>query len=213
MAMTLKSADRPVTDTLLERRALAWMSDPYDAVGYSNTRMHSVPREEAEALQLAGINIRLEQRRAEIPVLAKLAGAQEISRISRLEEAAPLFFTHDIYKSYPVSLLAKSRFDQLSKWLDRLTPYDLSGLSVGDCRSIDEWLDRLREQTPLDVATSSGTSGTLSFFPKTKRDYLGHRPARSADSAFRRYRGAGRRNAGRFRRAHSCAHALLPRWL
>ena len=122
-------------------------------------------------LQLAGINLRLEQRRAEIPVLAKLADAQNISRISRLEEAAPLFFTHDMYKSYPISLLAKSRFDQLSKWLDRLTPYDLSGVAVGDCRSIDEWIDRLREQTPLDVATSSGTSGTMSFFPKTKRDY------------------------------------------
>ena len=164
MAMT-------ATDTALERQALAWMDDPYVALGYSNTRMHSVPREEADALQLAGINLRLEQRRAEISVLAKLAEAQNISRISRLEEAAPLFFTHDMYKSYPVSLLTKSRFDQLNKWLDRLTPYDLSGVAVGDCQSIDEWIDRLREQTPLDVATSSGTSGTMSFIPKTKRDY------------------------------------------
>ena len=159
------------TDTVLERQALAWMDDPYAAVGYSNTRMHSVPREEADALQLAGINLRLEQRRAQIPVLAKLAEAQHISRISRLEEAAPLFFTHDMYKSYPVSLLAKSRFDQINKWLDRLTPYDISGLSVGDVKSIDQWLDRIGEQTPLDVATSSGTSGTMSFIPKSKRDY------------------------------------------
>ena len=159
------------TDSVLERQALAWMEDPYRALGFSNTRMHSVPREEAEALQLAGINLRLEQRRAEIAVLAKLAEAQNITRVARLEEAAPLFFTHDMYKSYPASLLAKSRFDPLTKWLDRLTPHDLSGLAVGDCRSIDEWIDRLREQTPLDVATSSGTSGTLSFIPKTKRDY------------------------------------------
>jgi hypothetical protein len=159
------------TDTALERQALAWMDDPYVALGSSNTRMHSVPREEADALQLAGINLRLEQRRAKISVLAKLAEVQNIRRISRLEEAAPLFFTHDMYKSYPVSLLTKSRFDQLNKWLDRLTPYDLCGVAVGDCRSIDEWIDRLREQTPLDVATSSGTSGTMSFVPKTKRDY------------------------------------------
>ncbi len=164
MAMT-------ATDTALERQALAWMDDPYVALGFSNTRMHSVPREETDALQLAGINLRLEQRRAEISVLAKLADAQNISRVGRLEEAAPLFFTHDMYKSYPVSLLTKSRFDQLNKWLDRLTPYDLSGVAAGDCRSIDEWIDRLREQTPLDVATSSGTSGTMSFVPKTKRDY------------------------------------------
>jgi hypothetical protein len=84
------------TDTALERQALAWMEDPYGAVGYSNTRMHSVPRAEADALQLAGINLRLQQRRAQIPVLAKLAEAQNISRVGRLEDAAPLFFTHDI---------------------------------------------------------------------------------------------------------------------
>jgi hypothetical protein len=159
------------TDTAIERQALAWMDDPYAAVGYSNTKMHSVPRAEADALQLAGINLRLEQRRTQIPVLAKLAEAQNIIKVNRLEEAAPLFFTHDIYKSYPISLLAKSRFDQINKWLDRLTPYDITGVAVGDCRSIDAWLDRVREQTPLDVATSSGTSGTMSFFPKSKRDY------------------------------------------
>jgi hypothetical protein len=159
------------TDTAVERQALAWMEDPYAAVGFSNTKMHSVARAEADAVQLAGINLRLQQRRSEIPVLAKLAEAQGISRIDTLEQAAALFFTHDIYKSYPISLLAKSRFDQLNKWLDRLTPYDIRAVAAGDCRSIDQWLDRVREQTPLDVATSSGTSGTMSFFPKSKRDY------------------------------------------
>jgi hypothetical protein len=158
-------------DTALERQALAWMDDPYAAVGCSDTRMHSVPREEADATQLVGINLRLQQRRAEIPVLAKLAQAQDINRVGRLEDAAPLFFTHDLYKSYPVSLLVKARFDQLTRWLDRLTPYDLSGVGVADCQCIDDWLDRLRENTPLDVTTSSGTSGTISFIPKTKRDY------------------------------------------
>ena len=159
------------TDATVERQALAWIEDPYAAVDHSNTKMHSVSREEADAVQLAGINLQLERRRAQIPVLAKLAEAQNISRVSRLEDAAPLFFAHDIYKSYPISLLAKSRFDQINKWLDRLTPYDVTGVTAGDCRCIDDWLDRVREQTPLDVATSSGTSGTMSFFPKSKRDY------------------------------------------
>ena len=40
-----------------------------------------------------------------------------------------------------------------------------------DCDSIDSWLTKLRDQTPLDVATSSGSTGTCSFFPKSKRDY------------------------------------------
>jgi hypothetical protein len=158
-------------DITLERKALAWMEDPYGSFGMSNTAIHSAPREEAEAVQLAAFNLRLEQRRAQIPVLAKLADAQGIARVASLDDAAPLLFTHDIYKSYPVTLLAKQRFDQLTRWLDRLTCHDLSGLDVSGASSIDDWLVRVREATPLDVATSSGTSGTLSFFPRSKRDY------------------------------------------
>ncbi len=170
--IVLTSAGGRERDESLERQALAWMRDPFRALGMSNTRIHSVPREEAEAIQLAALNLRLEERRSQIPVLAKLADAQAITRLASLDAAAPLLFTHDVYKSYPVSLLARQRFDQLTKWLDRLTPCDLSGLAVSDCGSIDEWLERIRNETPLDVATSSGTSGTLSFFPKSKRDYL-----------------------------------------
>lgn len=158
-------------DAALEKEALAWTSDPFAHFGYSNTKIHSVPREEAEAVQLAGLNLRLEQRRQQIPVLAKLADAQGIKGLASLDDAAPLLFTHDVYKSYPVSLLAKQRFDQLTKWLDRLTQYDITGVDVSGCDSIDSWLTKLRDETPLDVATSSGTSGTLSFFPKSQKDY------------------------------------------
>lgn len=155
----------------LEREARAWMEDPHEAFGMSNTRMHSVPRDHMEAVQLAAMNIRLAERRQEIPVLAKLADAQGIDSLAELNDIAPLLFEHTVYKSYPVSLLSKQRFDQLNKWLDRLTPYDITGVDVSDCGSIDEWLTRLRDETPLDPANSSGTSGTMSFFPKTKKDY------------------------------------------
>jgi len=158
-------------DAALERQALAWMDDPYVALGRSVTAIHSVPRVEAEALQLAGLNLRLAQRREQIPVLAKLADGQGIGTIEKLDDGAKVLFAHDVYKSYPVSLLAKQRFDQLGKWLDKLTPYDIASLDVSACNSIDDWLVLIREQTPMDVATSSGTSGTMSFFPKSKRDY------------------------------------------
>ncbi|MBW8754973.1 MAG: hypothetical protein JF595_12635 [Sphingomonadales bacterium] len=163
--------DMVAKDTTVERQALAWMDDPLQTFGLSHSRVHSVPREEAEAVQLAALNLRLEQRRAQIVMLGKLAEAQGITCFAALEDAAPLLFTHDVYKSYPTSLLAKQRFDQLTKWLGRLTPYDLSGVDTAGCASIDAWLERLREQTELDVATSSGTSGTMSFFPKSQRDY------------------------------------------
>lgn len=158
-------------DAGLTRQAQAWMEDPYAAFGWSNTAIHSVPRAEAEAVQLAAFNLRLEQRRAQIPVLAKLADAQGIAGADSLAAIGAALFTHDIYKSYPTSLLAKQRFKDLTRWLDRLTPHDLTGVEVADCGSIDEWLVRLRDATPLDVATSSGTSGTLSFFPKSQKDY------------------------------------------
>ncbi len=165
------SAKSPIAEADAERQALAWMSDPYAHFGHSNTRIHSIPREEAEAVQLAALNLRLAERREQIPVLAKLADAQGIGAVASLNEAAPLLFEHNVYKSYPVSLLAKRRFDQLTTWLGRLTTCDLSQVDVSDCRSIDDWLTLLRDRTPLDAATSSGTSGTMSFFPKTKRDY------------------------------------------
>ncbi|HEX4376295.1 MAG TPA: hypothetical protein VHZ99_03990 [Steroidobacteraceae bacterium] len=158
-------------DEVAERQALAWMADPFAAFDGSHTRIHSVPRDEQEAVQLAGLRARFEERREQIPVLAKLAETQGIREIRGLDDAAALLFAHNVYKSYPVSLLSKQRFDQLTRWLDRLTPFDLSSLDSSGCRSIDEWLSLLQSQTPLDVATSSGTGGTLSFFPKSKRDY------------------------------------------
>lgn len=159
-------------DSEVEKLALAWMDDPLEALGMSNTKIHSVPREEAEAVQLAAFNIRLEQRRQQIKTLSKLAESQGFEQAATLDDAASVLFTHDVYKSYPASLLAKQRFDQLTKWLSRLTPVDVSGFDAKGCQSIDDWLLKLREDTPLDVATSSGTSGTMSFFPKTAKDYL-----------------------------------------
>jgi hypothetical protein len=166
------SATTPRLGAALESEARAWMEEPFSHFGMSNTAIHSVPRKEADAVQLAALNLRLAERRAQIPVLAKLADAQGIRSLATLEDAAPLLFEHTVYKSYPISLLSKQRFDQLTQWLGRLTPHDISGVDVSQCKSIDEWLTLLQKETPLDVATSSGTSGTISFFPKSKRDYM-----------------------------------------
>src|SRR4030095_13123889 len=45
---------------------------------------------------------------------------------------------------------------------------DVSKSAVAGRDSIDEWIDRLDEQTPLEVITSSGTTGTISIIPKEK---------------------------------------------
>ena len=78
-------------------------------------------------------------------------------------------FSHTAFKSYPSALIDKKRFDLMTKWLDKLTSYDLSNVDTQGCNSIDDWIDRLDEQTPLQVITSSGTTGTISILPKDKR--------------------------------------------
>ncbi|MBW8785715.1 MAG: hypothetical protein JF593_13940 [Novosphingobium sp.] len=161
----------PPADATLEREAEAWMTDPYGHFGHHNTRIHSLPRAEVEAVQLVAINKRLDERRGQIKVLEKLADAQGITCVGTLDAIAPLLMPHDIYKSYPVSLLARNKFDQLTTWLSRLTRHDPTGVDVSQCVSIDSWLTKLRDETPLDVATSSGSTGTCSFFPKSKADY------------------------------------------
>jgi len=41
-------------------------------------------------------------------------------------------------------------------------------VDVTGCESIDEWIEALDAQTPLEVITSSGTTGTISIIPKEK---------------------------------------------
>src|SRR5271166_4607502 len=110
-------------DTGIEREAERWMNDPYEHFGFHNTRIHTLPREEVAAVQLAAMNLRLAERRHQIKMLQKLADGQGIGHIDSLDDMAPLLMPHDVYKSYPVSLLAKQRFDQLTTWLSRLTRY------------------------------------------------------------------------------------------
>ncbi len=162
----------PARDVSLEREALGWMNDPYEHFAYHNTRIHSLPREEVEAVQLTAMNLRLQERREQIQMLAKLAEAQGIRQLVSLDAMAPLLMPHDMYKSYPVSLLAKQQFGKLTTWLSRLTRYDPTTVDVSKCDSIDSWLTKLRDETSLDVANSSGSSGTASFYPKSKRDYF-----------------------------------------
>jgi hypothetical protein len=161
----------PCRDTSIERQAEGWMNDPFEYFGYHNTRIHSLPRDEVAAVQLAAMNLRLDERRPQIKMLDKLAAGQGIRRIKSLDDLAPLLMPHDVYKSYPLSLLVKQQFGKLNTWLSKLTRHDPAVVESSGCDSIDSWLTKLREETPLDVATSSGSSGTCSFFPKSKRDY------------------------------------------
>lgn len=162
----------PARDTALEREAEGWMNDPYEHFGHHNTKIHSLDREHFEAVQLAAMRLRFEERMDQVQMLRKLADGQGIAKIESFNDLAPLLMPHDMYKSYPISLLAKQQFGKLNQWLTKLTRHSPDEVDVSQCDSIDSWLTKIRDETPLDVGASSGSSGTCSFYPKSKRDYF-----------------------------------------
>jgi hypothetical protein len=129
--------------------------------------LFTMERPEYEAWQLKAAGQRFEALRLSVRALANQAESVHITGIEHFEDIVPLLFQHTQYKSYPLSLLEKGRFDMLTKWLDGLTSIDLSGVDVSGCEGIDHWLEMLEQQTCLRILHTSGTTGKLSFYPRT----------------------------------------------
>jgi hypothetical protein len=148
----------------------AYLENPCAYFDYSVTRMLTIPDAEREELYLSGIRRRFEQFHQTIPMLERLASNEGVSEIRDIGDVVPLLFDHATYKSYPVSLLDNYRFPQLTAWLNKLTTHDLSKVDVSKCRSIDEWMQTLKRETPMAVGHTSGTSGTMSFLPFSRAE-------------------------------------------
>lgn len=155
------------------------MSDLYERLLDEPTSFHNacydegfrLTREQIETLQLEGIRKRFAELRPQLSVLDKLATEQGVDEIRELNDIAPLLFPHTVYKSYAMSHLERSRFDKLARWLNGLTTVDLSGIDASGVETIDAWLDLLEAETPLLVSHTSGTTGKLSFIPRTKEQW------------------------------------------
>jgi hypothetical protein len=145
-----------------------FMRDPIRFFDRSITKMHEIPRDELELLQREAMARRFADHRQSIEMVRKLADRLGIKEVREFDDVVPLFFAHTAFKSYPAALLDRKRFDLMTKWLDKQTSYDLSRVDTTGCDSIDEWIDRLDAQTPLEAITSSGTTGTISIIPKDK---------------------------------------------
>ncbi|MCG8915772.1 hypothetical protein L6E12_08220 [Actinokineospora sp. PR83] len=154
-----------------EHDLLTFAGNPVEYFSGSRLAMHTLPRGELERLQLEAARLRFAALRDRVPVLTTMAEEQGITELGGLDDAAPLLFPHTVYKSYPASLLTDNRFDRLTRWLARLTTVDLSEVDARGLGSIDAWLDLVDERTPLRLAHSSGTTGTMSFLPHTAVQY------------------------------------------
>lgn len=155
------------------------MATLYDRLLEDPTHFHdavysegfSFSAEQLEAIQLSGIKKRFSELRPQLSMLDKLATEQNINEINSIDDVVPLLFSHTVYKSYPLSYLEKNRFDKLTRWMNGLTTVDLSGLDASGIASIDDWLDFIEEQTGLLISHTSGTTGKLSFVPRSKEQW------------------------------------------
>ena len=124
-------------------------------------------RQEVEDWQLRSARIRFEQLMPKIAAMKDQADAAGVTRINTFEDLVPLLFNHTVYKSYPMSVLENNRFDLLTRWLQRMTVVDLSAVDVSRCTSIDDWMETIEANTEVQVYHTTGTTGKLSFIPRT----------------------------------------------
>ena len=129
--------------------------------------IYALRSEDQAQIQLEGLKMRFGQLRERIAIVGKMAESQGVTEIRRIEDAAPLLLPHSTYKSYSLSVIEKGQFDRLTRWLSGLTSHDLSGLDTRGIESIDDWIELLDTKTPVRVIHSTGTTGKLSFVPRS----------------------------------------------
>ena len=144
---------------------------------------------EVEQVQLAGLRRRFDALRPRLPAVDRLAQGQGITEIRAVEDIVPLLFPHTVYKSYPLSFLEQGRFDRLTKWLQGLTTCDLSGVDVAGVDTIDGWIGAIERATELRPIHSFGTTGKLSFIPRTRAQV--RKTVRINARAIRDFHGSG----------------------
>ncbi|HEX7858271.1 MAG TPA: hypothetical protein VF503_31700 [Sphingobium sp.] len=132
--------------------------------------LYAIGREEREKLQLEAVRIHFARMRGRIPALKKLADRQGVEQIDRIEDVLPVCFDHRVLKNYPIQIIENRDFAKLTGWLDKLTAHDLTRVDLSGLTTIEDWLARLEAYGML-VTYSSGTTGKLSFVPRSLDEY------------------------------------------
>jgi len=148
------------------------LDDPLRYFDASYDQGYRLNREQRDAIHLRGLQKRFDALRGSVSVLGALASEQGIERIERIDDVVPLLFPHTVYKSYPLSMLERGQYDRLTRWLNGLTAFDLSGVDARGVGSIDEWIALLDRSTELRILHTFGTSGKLSFLPRTAQQWI-----------------------------------------
>jgi hypothetical protein len=147
------------------------LEDPASIVGLPYNSYGDLTQEQLHEVHLAGTRRRFAELKDKVTALGRLADEQGVTQIETLDDVVPLLFKHTAYKSYPMSFLERNRFDALTRWLDGMTSLDLSGLDASGIETIDDWLRFLEANTDLTVHHTFGTTGKLSFIPRTAGEW------------------------------------------
>jgi hypothetical protein len=153
------------TGVLDAARPSSWSSIPFE-------ELFTLSKEEVEDAQREAISRRFATLRPQIAALRNLAELQGVERVAGFDDVVPVLFDHRVYKSYPAHLVEQRQFGRLTGWLRRLTVHDITDVAVADITSVDAWLSRLSERTPLSVGHTTGTNGKLSFIPRSDDEWL-----------------------------------------
>jgi hypothetical protein len=168
----MNSSDIEITEELVMPNDANLTADDISRYGYKDSNeLFAIGRQEAEALQLRWARRRFEELAPTVRALKEQADQKGVRRIDTLNDLVPLLYNHTVFKSYPLSLLEGGRFDLLTRWFNRLTPLDLSDIDSSQCEGIDDWMALLEAKTPLKIFHTSGTTGKLSFIPRTTLEY------------------------------------------
>jgi hypothetical protein len=151
------------TISLLATHPESWAQYPYE-------KLLQLQRSQVEGLQLAAMQHRFAQLRDGVDALTKLASRQGVKQIDSFADALPLFFDHRVYKSYPLTLIETRDFPKLTAWLNRLTLHDLLKMDLSGLRTLDDWISRMDDYGMI-VGHSTGTTGKLSFIPRSKVEW------------------------------------------
>ncbi|MDD4986036.1 MAG: hypothetical protein PHQ43_09645 [Dehalococcoidales bacterium] len=102
-----------------------------------------------------------------IPIYEKVAHEEGIGDTTDIETIKrKLMLSDGVFKSYNQEWLDAGDFGRMTRWLSNIY-HERINLDCRGVGSIDKWLEQL-ENIGINVALSTGTSGTFSFIPKDR---------------------------------------------
>lgn len=131
----------------------------------------SLAPEQLTECQLACAQRRFSTLRGQVGVLDRLAASSGVRSVDNVADLARLLLPHTVFKSYPLHWIDDGRFDLMTRWIQGLTSLDLSAIDCTGLETIDDWISYIDLHSELRVIHTFGTSGKLSFIPRSRSEW------------------------------------------